>query len=243
MSDDPKVLSFGAAVKAKAAAEDASPEPALADPPKAPARAEPITAREYFDNMMLQTSEGTGPFAMTVDTRVAGVNVPDEFDGIPYVVLKWSTQYRYTTFEVDASVGGGIRADLSFGDEQKLVYIPWLAVRQLESVIPKVEVVCAAGWAVRTVLTQGDEGGFMRAYSSLDGLLAPAAGLDFKIPVSVRMLHEWGLAEKWAKWANMDLSLYVEPGRSLIEPKANNVIHLSLEKLRQISLIVLEDSE
>lgn len=65
---------------------------------------------------------------VTLDTRVAGVDVPPKFRGLPELRLNYSYLFNVPDFEFDAR---GVRASLSFQGKRYYCQVPWSAVFML----------------------------------------------------------------------------------------------------------------
>lgn len=66
-----------------------------------------------------------GVVMVTLDTRVDGVEIPPQFDGMPQLHLNFCFDYQIPDFDYDDD---GIRASLSFGGQNFFCEIPWDAV-------------------------------------------------------------------------------------------------------------------
>ena len=79
--------------------------------------------------------------ALTFDTRVAGVEVPRQFRGVPRLVMNFSHNFHIPDFAYDEQ---GVRATLSFDTGDFFVQIPWDAIYAM--MVPKTKE--AAMWDV-----------------------------------------------------------------------------------------------
>lgn len=79
--------------------------------------------------------------ALTFDTRVAGVEVPRQFRGVPRLVMNFSHNYHIPDFAYDEQ---GVRGTLSFDTGDFFVQIPWNAIYAM--MVPKTKE--AAMWDV-----------------------------------------------------------------------------------------------
>lgn len=79
--------------------------------------------------------------AVTFDTRVAGVEVPRQFRGVPRLILNFSHNFHIPDFAYDEQ---GVRATLSFDTGDFFVQIPWDAIYAM--MVPKTKE--AAMWDV-----------------------------------------------------------------------------------------------
>ena len=79
--------------------------------------------------------------AVTFDTRVAGVEVPRQFRGVPRLILNFSHNFHIPDFAYDEQ---GVRATLSFDTGDFFVQIPWDAMYAM--MVPKTKE--AAMWDV-----------------------------------------------------------------------------------------------
>ncbi|QED26875.1 hypothetical protein FRD01_06390 [Microvenator marinus] len=111
MSDNPegKVIhvAFGAA---------RNPEPEVQEPVSEEAKHK----LEVFSELI-----ESGIVMVTLDTRVEGVHVPQQFAGMPQLHLNFSYDYQIPDFDFD---GEGVRASLSFSGVNTFCEIPWDAV-------------------------------------------------------------------------------------------------------------------
>lgn len=143
-----------AAAKGDEAGSDASssvekPKRAAARPKKAAAvpkePAIPIAPLVSFLSMekltRFQTFIKENLTALTFDTRVAGVEVPRQFRGVPRLILNFSHNFHIPDFAYDEQ---GVRATLSFDTGEFFVQIPWDAIYVM--MVPKTKE--AAMWDV-----------------------------------------------------------------------------------------------
>ena len=66
-----------------------------------------------------------GLVVVTFDTRRPGVRVPEQYRGIPQLHLSFSSRFRIDDFAYDEA---GVRATLSFDNEDSFCDVPWSAV-------------------------------------------------------------------------------------------------------------------
>ncbi len=78
-----------------------------------------------FERMVEQ-----GMVMVTLDTRMAGVVVPDQFEGLPELRLNFSHLFQIEDFDYDER---GVRASLSFEGVRRFCDVPWEAVFMLYS--------------------------------------------------------------------------------------------------------------
>lgn len=143
-----------AAVKVDEAGSDAStslekPKKTAARPKKAAAVPKepsiPIAPLVSFLSMekltRFQTFIKENLTALTFDTRVAGVEVPRQFRGVPRLILNFSHNFHIPDFAYDEQ---GVRATLSFDTGEFFVQIPWDAIYVM--MVPKTKE--AAMWDV-----------------------------------------------------------------------------------------------
>ena len=143
-----------AEAKAKELATDAlAPVGKLKKPaskPKMAASAPALPSSQMVAPVSLLTMNKLGRFqafikdhltALTFDTRVAGVEVPRQFRGVPRLVMNFSHNFHIPDFAYDEQ---GVRATLSFDTGDFFVQIPWDAIYAM--MVPKTKE--AAMWDV-----------------------------------------------------------------------------------------------
>jgi stringent starvation protein B len=100
-----------------------APKNEVVEAPRDPASELSIQKSKVFEELV-----DKGIVMVTLDTRVDGVSVPDQFRGSPQLHLNFSYDYQIPDFEFDDY---GVRASLSFGGRNHFCDIPWEAVYML----------------------------------------------------------------------------------------------------------------